>query len=100
IPAATSVNPRSNQSMSNSDYRFSFGPWNIHEGADPFGPTVRPTVAFAKKLSMYKELGFDAVQFHDDDAVLDVDKKSADQVSKEAKAMKKMLDDAGLVAEF
>ena len=20
-----------------SDYRFSFGPWNIHEGADPFG---------------------------------------------------------------
>ena len=23
-------------------YRFSFGPWNIHEGADPFGPTVRP----------------------------------------------------------
>ena len=24
-------------------YRFSFGPWNIHEGADPFGPTVRPS---------------------------------------------------------
>ena len=23
-------------------FRFSFGPWNIHEGADPFGPPVRP----------------------------------------------------------
>jgi xylose isomerase len=51
------------------NYRFTFGPWNIHEGADPFGPTVRPSVAFAQKLKLYKELGFDGVQFHDDDAV-------------------------------
>jgi xylose isomerase len=47
--------------------RFSFGPWNIHEGADPFGLPVRPTVDFEVKLAAYKELGFDAVQFHDDD---------------------------------
>src|SRR5206468_985906 len=53
-----------------------------------------------KKLSIYKELGFEGVQFHDDDAVLDVDNKSADQVRTEAKQMKKMLDDHGLVAEF
>ncbi len=33
-------------------YRFSFGPWNIHEGADPFGPTVRPAIEFAKKFAM------------------------------------------------
>jgi hypothetical protein len=26
-------------------------------------------VEFAKKLAVYKQLGFDAVQFHDDDAV-------------------------------
>ena len=82
------------------DYRFSFGPWNIHEGADPFGPTVRPTIEFAKKLAVYKQLGFDGVQFHDDDAVPEVDSKSADQIAKDAKSMKKMLDDAGLVAEF
>jgi xylose isomerase len=83
-----------------TDYRFSFGPWNIHEGADPFGPTVRPSVAFAKKLAMYKELGFDAVQFHDDDAVPDIDSKSSDQVRAEARQMKKMLAEHGLVAEF
>ena len=41
-----------------SEYRFSFGPWNISEGADPFGPTVRPTIEFAKKLASYKKLGF------------------------------------------
>jgi hypothetical protein len=34
------------------EYRFSFGPWNIHEGADPFGPTVRDGVQFGKKLKM------------------------------------------------
>ena len=50
-------------------FRFSFGPWNIHEGADPFGPEVRRTIPFNKKLDFYKKLGFDGVQFHDDDAV-------------------------------
>ncbi len=81
-------------------YRFSFGPWNIHEGADPFGPTVRPTIDFAKKLKSYKQLGFEGVQFHDDDAVPDIDEKSDAQVVKEASEVKKMLDGEGLVAEF
>ena len=83
-----------------TDYRFSFGPWNIHEGADPFGPTVRPTVEFAKKLKVYKELGFEGVQFHDDDAVPEIDRKPAEQVAREAREMKKVLADNGLVAEF
>ncbi len=46
-------------------YRFSFGPWNIHEGADLFGPTVRPIRSFTEKLGVYRELGFDEVQFVD-----------------------------------
>ncbi len=82
------------------EYRFSFGPWNIHEGADPFGPTVRDSIAFSKKLKMYKELGFDGVQFHDDDAVPDMNDLSPEQIVKKAKDVKKMLDDEGLVAEF
>ena len=68
------------------DYRFSFGPWNIHEGADPFGPPVRPSIAFAKKLKMYKKLGFDAVQFHDDDAVPDLEDLTPAEIRKEAAA--------------
>ncbi len=81
-------------------YRFSFGPWNIHEGADPFGPTVRPTIEFGKKLASYKKLGFEGVQLHDDDAVPDVDSKTNAELVRAAKELKKLLDDNELVPEF
>jgi xylose isomerase len=81
-------------------FRFSFGPWNIYEGADPFGPPVRPTVPFAEKLALYKKLGFDGVQFHDDDAVPDLNEMSAAEVEKAAKAMATLLDGEGLVTEI
>ena len=81
-------------------YVFSFGPWNIHEGADPFGPEVRKSVTFAKKIALYKSLGFDGVQFHDDDAVPDLSNLSAAQIKAEAKKLKNMLDGEGLKAEF
>lgn len=81
-------------------FRFSFGPWNISEGADPFGPTVRKSVAFNKKLTMYKKLGFDAVQFHDDDAVPGMDDLTPAQIVRKATAVRKALEKHGLVAEF
>ncbi|UCC97335.1 MAG: TIM barrel protein [Phycisphaerales bacterium] len=82
------------------EYRFSFGPWNIHEGADPFGPTVRDSVEFGKKLKLYKQLGFDGVQFHDDDAVPGMDDLSPEQIIKKAEQVHSMLEGEGLVAEF
>ena len=82
------------------EYRFSFGPWNIHEGGDPFGPTVRDTIAFGEKLKQYKALGFDGVQFHDDDAVPDMNDLSPDQIIKKAESVRKMLEGEGLTAEF
>jgi len=82
------------------EYRFSFGPWNIHEGADPFGPTVRDSIEFGKKLKMYKKLGFDGVQFHDDDAVPGMDKLGPEQIVKKAKEVRNMLDGEGVSAEF
>jgi xylose isomerase len=86
--------------MEKFGYRFSFGPWNIHEGADPFGPEVRPSLTFDQKLESYKELGFDAVQFHDDDAVPELDQLSAAQIRQQAQQMRKKLADHGLEAEF
>jgi len=86
--------------MEKYGYRFSFGPWNIHEGADPFGPPVRPSRTFDDKLAAYKELGFDAVQFHDDDAVPNLDDLSPAQIRKAARAMRQKLADHGLLAEF
>jgi len=81
-------------------FKFTFGPWNIHEGADVFGPPVRKSIDFEKKLEFYKKLGFDGVQFHDDDAVPELEGKNASQIIKEAEELKKRLDDMGLVAEF
>ncbi len=82
------------------EYRFSFGPWNIHTGADPFGPAVRDGIEFGRKLKCYKELGFDGVQFHDDDAVPDMNDLGADEIVAKAKEVKKALDGEGLTAEF
>ena len=82
------------------EFRFSFGPWNIHEGADPFGPEVRQTIPFRKKLEIYKKIGFDGVQFHDDDAVPNMNNMSPAEIVKEAEEVKKVLDDHGLTAEF
>jgi xylose isomerase len=81
-------------------YRFSFGPWNIHEGADPFGPPVRQPFSFAEKLAVYKALGFDGVQFHDDDVVPDLDSLSPAETLSRAREMRKRLDDLELTAEF
>ncbi len=82
------------------EYRFTFGPWNIHEGADPFGPAVRESIAFGKKLERYKTLGFEGVQFHDDDAVPNLNDLNGSQIVKEAQAVKAKLDSHGLAAEF
>ncbi|MBM3241268.1 TIM barrel protein [Candidatus Poribacteria bacterium] len=81
-------------------YRFSFGPWNIHEGSDPFGPVVREPYSFREKIGFYRELGFEGVQFHDDDAVPNLNDLTHEQIAKKAKEVKKLLDDNGLVAEF
>jgi xylose isomerase len=79
-------------------YKFSFGPWNISTGSDPFGPPVRKELEFARKIRAYKELGFDAVQFHDDDIVpADLDWPST---QKGVAAVKRMLDGEGLSVEI
>lgn len=87
--------------MSNTtDYRFSFGPWNISEGGDPFGPDVRPVVPDEEKYALYRGMGFEGVQLHDDDVVPGLEKMSPQQVMDKAGELKKMFDNQGLVPEF
>ena len=83
-----------------TNYRFSFGPWNIHEGADPFGPAVRSSLTFSKKLKMFRPLGYEGVQFHDDDAVPGMNDLDGAGICKQAAKLKRQLDGEGLVAEF
>src|SRR5580765_4174501 len=81
-------------------YKFCFGPWNLSEGQDPYGPTTRPAQTFDWKLDQLKMLGFDAMMFHDDDAVPDIDTKSDAQIRKETRELKKRLRDSGIAAEM
>ena len=83
-----------------SQYRFCAGPWNFSEGRDPYGPETRPSESFDGRLAALKKLGFDAMMFHDDDAVPDIDSKSEAQIVKEAKSLKKRLDGEGIAAEM
>jgi xylose isomerase len=55
---------------------------------------------FSEKLQQYKKLGFDGVQFHDDDAVPGMNDLSPAQIAARAGDLKKILDDNGLAAEF
>ncbi len=83
-----------------SKFKFSVGPWNVHEGADAFGPPVRESIPIIEKIKKFKEIGFDAVQFHDDDVVPDINELSDEAIKQNAKEMKKVLDDNSLEAEF
>ena len=38
-------------------YKFCFGPWNISEGQDPYGPPTRPPQTFDWKLDALKKRG-------------------------------------------
>ncbi len=84
--------------MSHHEYRFTAGPWNIHSGADPFGPPVRQEIPFADKVKRLHEIGYHGVQFHDDDIVeAEADWTTAERTARE---VKKLLEEHGLVAEF
>lgn len=81
-------------------FKYSVGPWNIHTGADMFGPPVRAEVSFERKLEIFKEIGFDAVQLHDDDAVPNLNQYKGAELIKKARTLKNQLNESGLAAEF
>jgi len=83
-----------------TNFKYSVGPWNVHEGADAFGPEVRSTIPTDAKLRKFKEIGFTGIQFHDDDAVPDINDLSEDAIKVRARELKQELDGLGLEAEF
>lgn len=83
-----------------NEYRFSFGPWNIHEGEDPFGPPVRASYSFDEKIGFYRDLGFVGIQFHDDDIVPDIDDKTHEQIMQQTRNVKRLIESLGLTPEI
>lgn len=81
-------------------FKYSVGPWNVHEGADAYGPATRETISFEDKIKQFKEIGFDAIQFHDDDAVPNMNNMTEAEIIEEAKKVKALLDKYDLKAEF
>ena len=61
---------------------------------------MRPALDFAAKLRVYKDLGFDALMLHDDDAVPDLAQLTPDQAAAKAGQFRKTLENEGLVAEL
>ena len=83
-----------------SKFKFTVGPWNVHTGADSYGPETRNAIDLETKFAKFAELGFSAVQFHDDDAVPNMNNLTEEEIKAEARKVKAMLDKYGLKAEF
>jgi Xylose isomerase len=83
-----------------SKFKFSVGPWNVHNGADSYGPAVRNDIEFEEKIKKFAEMGFSAIQFHDDDAVPNMNELSEEEIKAEARKVKALLAKYNLVAEF
>ncbi len=83
-----------------SRFSFSVGPWNVHTGADSYGPETRQPIDLETKFAKFAELGFSAVQFHDDDAVPNINNMTEEEIKEYARGVKKLLDKYGLAAEF
>lgn len=83
-----------------SRFKFSVGPWNVHSGADSYGPATRNEIEFEEKIARFAALGFSAIQFHDDDAVPNMNELTDEEIKAEARKVKALLDRHGLAAEF
>jgi len=94
IPSIAALNlcPR------NTPINFVSVPGTSAKARIPYVPPVRPPANFDWKLDQLKKLGFDAMMFHDDDAVTEIESEA--QIRKEARELKKRLDDEGITAEM
>lgn len=81
-------------------FKYSVGPWNVHDGADSYGPATRNEVDFEEKVKKFAEMGFSAIQFHDDDAVPNMNELNEEEIKIEARKVKAILDKYNLAAEF
>ena len=66
-------------------FRFTAGPWNVHEGNETFGPGHRKSIPLEEKMKKYAEIGLAGMQFHDDDAVPDMNNMTEKQIIDYAK---------------
>ena len=82
-------------------FKFSVGPWNVYTGADSYGPSTRRDIPAEEKYKRFAELGFSAVQFHDDDAVPNINDYTEEEIKGEgARTEERRWTNTDLAAEF
>lgn len=99
-PAASPVQESDKGEMSMTKFKFSVGPWNVHSGADSYGPATRQEIDLEEKLKKFAEIGFSAIQFHDDDAIPNINDYTEEEIKQKARELKKLMDKYGLATEF
>lgn len=83
-----------------SQFQFSVGPWNVHSGADAYGPSTRSEIDRDEKIRRFAEMGFSAIQFHDDDAIPNINQYNEEQIKEKARELRAYLDSLNLKSEF
>ena len=91
---------RSEETIQVTRFKYTVGPWNVAEGTDVYGPPTRQPLAMREKAARFAEMGFSAIQFHDDDAVPDIASKPVAQIEDEAHELRALLDSLGVGCEF
>ena len=81
-------------------FKYSVGPWNVHEGLDAFGPEVRTLISLEEKIKQFSNIGFSAVQFHDDDVVSNINDLNETEIGEKASYVKSILEKYKMKAEF
>lgn len=81
-------------------FKYSVGPWNVHSGADSYGPATRDEISFEEKVKKFAQMGFSAIQFHDDDVVPNMNELTEEEIKVEARKVKELLDKYNMAAEF
>ena len=95
---AANANANASADTDQTKYRFTFGPWNISTGADPFGPPVRKEVAFAARSRRTRSSASTACSSTTTTSSPPTSTGRATQ--KGVAEVKKMLDGEGLFGEF
>lgn len=64
------------------------------------GPATRKEIDRDEKIRKFADMGFKAIQFHDDDAVPNINDYTEEEIKEKARELKKFLDSLDLEAEF
>ncbi len=83
-----------------TQFRFSLGPWCFDVGRDAFGPAVREEKTFEEVLKECRKMGYEGIELHDDDVVPGLNEVTHAELIQKAGEIGRKINDHGLEAAF